>query len=139
MTCLERAYKDPPGAWRPFPDDQPFKIAGLFFRKRGAVNFIRNALRCEQAGLDWGIDSIRDPDNEHDPNAVEMRGWWAVDGMLGPRRNGERLGYWPKDRAAALARDYPNADIAARPAKLLLSEDGEVDIEIVGLIGTRSA
>lgn len=135
---ISLAYSEP-GAWAPFPDDTPFAPAGLFFRKRNAVNFIRNAARCERDGIDWGMECARDPQNEHDPNAIEVRGWWDVDGVRGPRRNTERLGYWPKERAAAVAEQHPTADLAVRTRKLALSGDGEVEIEIIGLVSAPDA
>jgi hypothetical protein len=136
---ISLAYSEPHGVWTPFPDDAPFHIAGLFFRKRNAVNFIRNAARCEGEGIAWGMECVRDPENEHDPHAIEVRGWWDVNGVRGPRRNTERLGYWPKERAAAVAEEHPNAELAVRAPKLVLNDDGEVEIEIIGLVGDANA
>ena len=126
---------DPPGKWKPIRRGISFDVAGVHHRKADATAFVIGADKCEQQKRPWGVSCKREPLNPHDDNAIAVTGWWTKKGLFKSRQEERSIGYWPREISAAVAAAIPHdVHVGARVTKLYLSDDGFIDIEIVGLI-----
>ena len=77
-------------------DDPSLEARGLHVAGvAGAAQHHRDALAAEGAAPGRSLELRRDPDNEHDANAIAVY----------PDGGGEQLGWVPRELAAELARD----------------------------------
>ncbi|GLQ06848.1 HIRAN domain-containing protein [Sneathiella chinensis] len=73
------------------------KVAGAYWRRKKARDFCTMAVEREAAGEVFGLILQREPDNEHDPNAIKIMG--------GPDFEPQyHLGYVDRATAAEIAR-----------------------------------
>lgn len=104
---------------------ETFKIAGISYRREVAQQFICGVQACEASGRPWGLVSVPEPDNPHDPNAIRVDGWWT-----GPRGT-ERVhvGYWPAEEAVDA--DHDDNEFSSRAVRLYMGDDGFCDVTMV--------
>ena len=97
------------------------KVAGIFYRKASAAKFIR--------GKEHQVELVREPNNRHDPNAIQVFG--SVRGLFGKKRL--LIGYVPADIAKRLVSTGILRSVVPRLRYLKLDGDYiTVSFEIVG-------
>jgi len=85
-----RVFQNRPGDWRNLFETS---VAGTKHRERAVKKFLR------QDEL-W-VDLVRDPDNEHDPNAIKVYGKVGSDRI--------HIGFVPAEHASRIVDDIPDA------------------------------
>lgn len=111
-----RSFSDltmPAGAFEPLYEDVeargvPHRLESLLAYAKG----LKTALAAEQP---FGIRIAHEPDNEHDPLAMKILGWWGD--------HKEHLGYLPARMAYACHHRHEGKILAARLVDLALDID----------------
>lgn len=89
-------------------------VKGITFEDRTA-RFLEWIL-----GDDCGVQLRREPDNQFDSNAVAVHAMWKNQG----RRRSAKIGHLPKECAALLAAEFPDAKLGAFVARAYLPTGG---------------
>jgi tellurite resistance protein len=101
-------------------------VVGIRYRLEAATSFVRGAWAAHQRGKAYGLTSRPEPDNQWDPNAIAIDGFFST--MLGPKA--VHIGYLPAEIAEELqGRDYRVAMVSG-----YLGDGDFVDVELVVLV-----
>jgi hypothetical protein len=92
---------EPPGEWDIVFED--VSIVGERYRMAECAEFIAGLRRSFETGSSFGVDLERDPQNEHDPLAVRVLGYWLEKKLFSSTRHVRHIGYLPKGLAYKLS------------------------------------
>jgi len=117
MSLLEVQYKFensiiPKGKWRQCNPQR--KVAGTFYRKRNAMNFIHGAIYSDENNLKYGIIVEKEPNNKYDKNALKLIGCWHKKRLFSsPVPRCKHIGYVPRGLAEFVSTLPPETPLAA--------------------------
>jgi hypothetical protein len=86
-------------------------------------------------GEDCGVQLRREPDNQYDSNAVAVHAVWKNQG----RRRSAKIGHLPKECAALLAAEFPEAKLGAFVARAYLPSGGRKSPGLRIFVGAEGA
>ncbi len=103
-----------------------FDVAGTFFQVEAVKAFAKSAEVAQRKNVPLGVILKADPENETDPNAIQVYGWTKSPANMA------LLGYVPKDIAAEAAVFMKSVPVAAELKKIAIGERS-IFITIAGL------
>lgn len=120
----------PAGALEPLYED--VETRGVDYRLGSLLSFARGVKSALERDHPFGIRIVHEPDNEHDPMAMKVVGWWRTSVLLRDKDHEEHLGYLPARMAYACHSMHKDKAIRARLVDITLDiDEPEVLIDVL--------
>ncbi len=87
------------------------EVAGVNFRKPEVIAFAVAVRHAENRGLMYGLKMAREPNNEHDSNAIAIYGSAQVKGWFRNKLHEWHIGYVPAHLAVDVTQNLINAGV----------------------------
>lgn len=105
---------------------------GVDYRLESLLAFAKGLKRALETEQPFGIRIVHEPDNEHDPHAMKVVGWWRSRAFLRDKECEEHLGYLPARMAFACRHRHAGKTVKARLVDLTLDiDEPEVLIDVL--------